>query len=133
VAVPLWVSVGVVGLSCHDVQSGLSVAGEVEWSMAVGLAELIGQLRAELTEAMDAGEAADLRFELGPVELELTVAVDKEAKPGAKVRFWVVELGADVKAASSATQRIKLKLDPKQAGRLDRKPLIAGGEEPGER
>lgn len=52
--------------------------------MAVELGEFIGQLRAELTEAMNAGEGADLRFEIGPVELELTVVVDKEAKPGAR-------------------------------------------------
>ncbi|MCA1696088.1 MAG: hypothetical protein LC749_15935 [Actinobacteria bacterium] len=101
--------------------------------MAVELAELIGQLRVELTEAMRAGEGADLRFELGPVELELTVAVEKEAKPGAKVRFWVVELGAEVRAASSSTQRIKLTLDPRRVGQGDRKPLISGGEQPGER
>lgn len=101
--------------------------------MAVELAELIGQLRAELTKAMGAGEGADLRFEIGPVELELTVGVNKEATPGAKVRFWVVELGADVKAASSSTQRIKLTLDPRRAGEPDRKPLISGAEETGER
>ena len=101
--------------------------------MAVELAELIGQLRADLTEAMHAGEDADLRFEVGPVELELTVAVDKEAKPGAKVRFWVVEIGADIKAASSNTQRIRLTLDPRRAGQPDRKPLISGAAQEGER
>jgi Trypsin-co-occurring domain 2 len=101
--------------------------------MAVELAELIGQLRAELTEAMRTGEGSDLRFELGPVELELTVAVDKEAKPGAKVRFWVVEVGADMKATSSTTQRIKLKLDPRRVGQSGRQPLISGSEEPSER
>jgi hypothetical protein len=101
--------------------------------MAVELAELIKQLRAELTDAMHAGEGADLRFEAGPVELELAVAVDKEARPGAKVRFWVVELGADVKAASSATQRIRLTLKPRQPGHPNRSPLIAGEEDEGER
>ena len=101
--------------------------------MAVELAEFIGQLRVELTEAMHAGEGADLRFELGPVELELTVAVDKEIKPGAKVRFWVVELGADASAASSTTQRVKLVLDPKRVGQPDGKPLISGAEVSGER
>jgi hypothetical protein len=101
--------------------------------MAVELAELIGQLRAELTAAMHAGKGGDLQFELGPVELELTVVVDREAKPGAKVRFWVVELGADVKAASNTTQRITLKLDPRRTGQSGRKPLISGDEQPGER
>jgi len=101
--------------------------------MAVELAELIEQLRAELTVAMRAGEGADLRFEIGPVELELSVAVDKEAKPGAKIKFWVVELGADVKTASHATQRMTLILDPRRAGDEDRRPLISGSEEVGER
>jgi hypothetical protein len=80
-------------------------------AMAVELAELIGQLRAELTEAMRAGDREELRFELGPVELELTLAVSKEVKPGAKVRFLVVEVGADASVASNSTQRIKLTLD----------------------
>jgi hypothetical protein len=106
---------------------------ERDWQMAVELAELIKQLRAELTEAMSAGEGADLRFELGPVELELTVAVDKEATPGAKVRFWVVEVGADIRAASTTTQRINLILDPRRVGEPGRKPLISGAEELGER
>ncbi len=66
----------------------------------VELAQVISQLRQELSAAMREGEGEDLRFELGPVELELTVAVSKEAGPNAKVRFWVVELGADAKVAS---------------------------------
>lgn len=41
----------------------------------VELVQVIGQLREELTAVMRDGEGADLRFGLGPVELELTVAV----------------------------------------------------------
>lgn len=100
--------------------------------MAVELAELIGQLRVELATAMRAGERADVQFELGDIELELTVGVDKEVKPGAKVKFWVVELGGDVKAASNATQRIKLTLAPRRAGYPDDSLLISGEEEQGE-
>jgi hypothetical protein len=100
--------------------------------MAVELAELIGQLRAELTKAMVAGDGADLRFELGPVELELTVAVNKEANPGAKVRFWVVELGAEGSVGSQSAQRIRLTLDPRR-GEVSGRPLISGTEQPGER
>jgi hypothetical protein len=100
--------------------------------VAIELAELIGQLRSELTEAMTAGDGEDLRFSLGPVELELTVAVDREAKPGAKVRFWVVELGAETKLGSSSTQKIKLTLDPHRAGQPGVRPDISGTQEPGE-
>lgn len=54
--------------------------------MAVELAELISQLRSELSDALHAGEGSDVRFKLGPVELEVTLAVAREAKPGGKVR-----------------------------------------------
>lgn len=101
--------------------------------MAVALAEVVANLRAELTEAMRAGADEELRFELGPVELELTVAVDKEAKPGAKVKFWVVELGAETAIGSTSTQRIKLTLDPRHTARPDRRPTISGPEASGER
>ena len=96
------------------------------------LAQVIGQLRQELSAAMREGEGEDLRFELGPVELALTVAVSKEVGPNAKVRFWVVELGADAKVASQATQRITLTLNPRRRG-VAGKPLISGLEQTEER
>jgi hypothetical protein len=101
--------------------------------MALALAEVIAHLRTELSEAMRAGEGEDLRFELGPVELELTIGVDKEAKPGAKVKFWVLEWGAEAKIGSTAAQRIKLVLDPRHAGQADRRPTISGPEAADER
>jgi Trypsin-co-occurring domain 2 len=93
---------------------------------AVELADLIGQLRHELSVAMSAGEGTDLRFEPGPVELELTVGVQKEAGPDAKVRFWVLDVGASAKRSSMVTQRIKLTLDPRLGSSPDRRPLIFG-------
>lgn len=76
------------------------------------LASVIRQLRAELNEAMDDAEGERLRFELGPVELSLTVTVGREAKPGARIRFWVIEAGADAKISREAVQEIKLVLTP---------------------
>ncbi|MCK2212366.1 hypothetical protein MF672_000915 [Actinomadura sp. ATCC 31491] len=100
--------------------------------MAIELAELVGQLRAELTKAMNTAEDAELRFELGPIELELTVGVNKDVNSGGKVRFWVVELGGQGAMSSQSTQRIKLTLDPQRTGQTG-KLWIAGGEEPDER
>lgn len=101
--------------------------------MAVELAEVVRRLREDLAEAMAAGQDEELRFELGPIELELTVAVRKEARPGAKVKFWVVELGTDVTAASDSTQRIKLTLTPRMRGQPGRAPDISGDQVSGER
>src|ERR1700726_3988839 len=77
------------------------------------LASVVRQLRAELNEGMDDAEGERLRFELGPVELSLTVTVGREATPGARIRFWVVEAGADVKISRDAVQDIKLVLTPR--------------------
>lgn len=79
----------------------------------IELSDVIASLRTELDTARRAGAGQDLRFELGPVELEVSVALTKEAGADAKVKFWVVELGGSGKAASTSTQRIKLTLQPR--------------------
>jgi hypothetical protein len=78
----------------------------------IELADVISELRAELDRARLAAEGSALRFGLGPVELEVTVALDREGKTGGKVRFWVAEVGAEGKIFSTSTQRIKLILNP---------------------
>jgi hypothetical protein len=98
----------------------------------IELAEVIGELRRELQQAMRAGEGEPLQFELGPVELEVTVAVEKGVGGGAKVRFWVIELGGDAKATQATTQRIKLALQPRLTSSGE-KVVIAGDEAPRER
>ena len=97
----------------------------------IELSEVIGELRRELQQAMDAGEGQPLRFELGPVELEATVAVEKGGGGGGKVRFWVIELGGDTKVAQSSTQRIKLALQPRLAS--GGTAMVTGDEAAGER
>ena len=78
----------------------------------VELAAVIRQLRAELNEALADAEGERLRFQLGPVEMSLTVTVSREGTPGAKVRFWVIEAGAEAKYSREAVQDIKLVLTP---------------------
>lgn len=78
----------------------------------IELADVISELRDELDRARLSAEGSALRFGLGPVELEVTVALDREGEAGGKVRFWVAEVGMDSKVASTSTQRIKLTLQP---------------------
>ena len=100
---------------------------------------VVRQLRAELNEAMEEAAGERLRFELGPVELSLTMTVGKEATPGAKIRFWVVEAGADARISRESVQDIKLVLTPRDMQAPlgpDGKPvppLIEGKQVPGER
>jgi hypothetical protein len=121
--------------------AGLGVSAAPERGGVVAgleLASVVRQLRAELNEAMDDAEGERLRFELGPIELSLTVTVGREATPGAKIRFWVVEAGADAKVSRESAQEIKLVLTPqdtKAPPGPDGKPvavIIEGKPVPGE-
>lgn len=100
---------------------------------------MIRQLRPGLNEALDSTWDERIKFGLGPVEVSLTVTVGREAKPGAKVRFWVVEAGADATVSREKIQEIKLVLTPgdtKAPPGADGKfaaPLITGDEVDGER
>ena len=102
------------------------------------LASVVRQLRAELTAALDDAEGERLRFELGPVELSLAVTVGREAGPGAKIRFWVIEAGTDAKISRETVQDIKLVLTPRDvtvplgADGRPVPPLISGKRQQGE-
>jgi hypothetical protein len=78
----------------------------------IELATVIRQLRTELNEALTDAEGERLRFQLGPVEMSLTVTVSREAAPGGKVRFWVIEAGGEARYSREAVQDIKLVLTP---------------------
>ena len=98
----------------------------------IELSEVIAELRRELSEAIATGRDEQIRFELGPIELEATVALAREVKAGAKVRFWVVELGADSEFDRSSAQRIKVTLQPRD-GASGAAPWVSGAEMPNER
>ncbi|MFF7652260.1 trypco2 family protein [Streptomyces sp. NPDC007983] len=101
----------------------------------VELSEMIRELRAQLTAAAGEGAGEAFQFDVGPIEIEATVAVTKEAGGSGKVRFWVVEAGADGKFASSETQRITLTLQPTTPGPDGTRTTarISGAEVTGER
>ncbi len=64
-------------------------------SSVVELVDLIRELRRELYETALAGVDEPLRLELGPVELEVTVGVERQGSADARLRFWVVEARRD--------------------------------------
>jgi hypothetical protein len=78
----------------------------------VGLAEAIKALRSELTSSMAEGSDKELKFRLGPVEMEFAVAVTREAGGEAGVKFWVVSLGGKGTLTSETTHRVTLQLQP---------------------
>lgn len=101
----------------------------------IELSEMIRELRQELINALTDGSGGPLRFELGPVEVEATVAVGRKGGAQGKVRFWVVESAADVAMESSRTHRITLTLKPTLVAPdgVQHSALISGDEALGER
>jgi Trypsin-co-occurring domain 2 len=97
----------------------------------IELSELISALRWEVQAALAKGEGETLRFEAGPVELEVTVSVERAGSGTGKIRFWVLEAGTDGKLAHTTTQRIMLTLQPKLAS--GESPLISGQTQRNER
>jgi hypothetical protein len=79
---------------------------------AVGLADAIAALRRELTSALESGRGEDIRFRLGPVELEFELDVTRELKAGGGVQFWVVSLDGSGQRSNSSRHHIKLSLQP---------------------
>jgi hypothetical protein len=84
------------------------VAAEFE----IPLAEAVRALRSELVEAVREGAGEEVRFALGPVELELALALTKEAGVEGGVRFWVVSLGGKGTRTTASTHTVRLTLTP---------------------
>ena len=78
----------------------------------LGLAETVRALRAELQEAVAQAGDEDIRFVLGPVQMEFHVGVRREGGVNGKARFWVLEVGADGRYSQETIQTITLTLQP---------------------
>jgi hypothetical protein len=100
----------------------------------IELAAVIKNLRHELYLAIDEGKDERLQFDLGPVELELSMAVEQTDGIHGKIRFWVVDLGGEMSDKNLAAQKIKLKLLPTVQLSEGRRvtPKVSGEAEEGE-
>ena len=76
------------------------------------LAATIQALREELVDALGQSEGEDLRFALGPVELDLQLTISQEGSTEAGVKFWVVSAGASGSSSKATTHSVKLTLVP---------------------
>ncbi|UGQ60515.1 hypothetical protein LSF60_23555 (plasmid) [Rhodococcus pyridinivorans] len=86
-------------------------------SNGIELASVIRALRAELQTAMEEGEDSGIRFQAGPIELELSVEIQNSAEAKAGVKFWVVEAGGGGSSSNTRAQRVTVTLTPHRGGR----------------
>jgi hypothetical protein len=78
----------------------------------VGVAEAVRSLRAELARAHAEMDRGGVYFEMGPVEIEFTVEVERDAGGDLGVRVGVVSIGASGSVSTDATHRMKFTLSP---------------------
>lgn len=90
----------------------------------IGIDEVIRQLRSDLNVAAWQGENAELRFELGEIELEFEVVLDTSHGGDVKARLYVVDASWSRKKGKRGTQHVKLTLQPKD--REGRKTTVSG-------
>jgi Trypsin-co-occurring domain 2 len=77
------------------------------------LAEAIDVLRAELRKAQDSGRASDVRFSVGPVEVELAIEVVKKAGGGVSVNVLnLLSVEGKRGVSKGETNRVKVALNP---------------------
>ena len=98
----------------------------------VGLAAALEALREELDGAWRGSQDQRVRFRASQITLTVQAVARTEKKAGGKLRWWVVEAGADRTTGREATQTLELTLIPElfdDAGKLVG-PLDVGGQQP---
>ena len=78
----------------------------------VGLADAIGQVRAELEQAIKDGEESPVAFRAGPVELEFEVAFTRTGGVSGGFQLSVLSFGAKGEKSAGTTHRVKVALTP---------------------
>ncbi|MDT0448558.1 trypco2 family protein [Streptomyces hesseae] len=81
--------------------------------MEIELAAAVAALRDELTAAVARGSEQEIKFQVGPIELEFTVELRQDVKAKAGFKAWVVSGDGEAGLARSRTHRVTVALTPK--------------------
>ncbi|WP_410574329.1 trypco2 family protein [Amycolatopsis sp. cmx-4-61] len=93
--------------------------------MEIELAHAVAALRDELIEAAAWGAGHDVELAVGPIELEFSVELRKDAKVKSGFKAWVVTADGEAGLARGRTQRVRLTLTPRRADGSD---LLVSGD-----
>lgn len=78
----------------------------------IGLKETLEALRVELSESILVSEGKQIRFEVGEIELEFQVVVEKSQEGKGGIKFWVVEMGGGVTDKNAMVHKLKIPFKP---------------------
>jgi hypothetical protein len=97
----------------------------------LSLSTALEALRQELQTAWEAGEGQRVRFRVGEVSLTVQAVASRERKGGGKLRWWLLEAGAEAQRGSETTQTLTLALSPSVYDDQGRRvPLDVFGDQP---
>jgi hypothetical protein len=83
--------------------------------IGIELAEAVEAVRDGLLAAAARGADRELRFELGPIQMEFTLEVRRDARAKGGVKAWVIDAGAEAGSAIGRTHKVSFTLTPKPA------------------
>jgi Trypsin-co-occurring domain 2 len=81
----------------------------------IPLADAIRALREELAQAVRDGKDGEVRFQVGPVDLEFQVEISKEASGQAGIAFWLITAGGGGSRRRTTANTVKINLQPVDA------------------
>ncbi|MFJ2262727.1 trypco2 family protein [Streptomyces sp. NPDC087844] len=76
----------------------------------IELADAVQVVRDQLILAASRATGQDVAFEVGDIELEFNVELQKQKQGGAKVKAWVFEAGVDAGGSRTRTHRVAVTL-----------------------
>ncbi|MEV7213288.1 trypco2 family protein [Kitasatospora cineracea] len=88
----------------------------------IELADAIEAIRLELLAAAERGRGQAVQFEVGPVTLDFTVELTRDARAKAGIKAWVLSADAEAGLKHTRTHQVSVTLTPKDAatgGSLD--------------
>ncbi|MFJ8441531.1 trypco2 family protein [Kitasatospora griseola] len=81
----------------------------------IELADAIEAIRLELLDASERGRGQTIKFEVGPVTLDFTVELKRDARAKGGVKAWVLSADAEAGLAHTRTHKVSVTLTPKDA------------------
>jgi len=82
----------------------------------VELAEAIEAIREELADAAERGAGQPVQFEVGPVNLEFTVELKRDARAKGGVKAWVLSGDLEAGLVHGRTHKVSVTLTPRLNG-----------------
>lgn len=95
----------------------------------IELSNAVHAIREQLTQAMQHGADSPIHMTVGPIQMDFTVELRREATATGGVKAWVVSADAEAKKSRGTTHRVSFTLTPKDS--VTGRDIEVGNDDPG--